>query len=186
MGGKKPAQRRDTVCSASVVRSGHGRTLPESPGRGPSTSCERPRHTPGMRLELTRQGDYGIRAMVALAGQTGTDWLSVPKMSSEMAIPERVLPKVMAGLVRAGLVEGRIGRTGGYRLARAAASITLLDVIAALEPEPDMPACVLRGGPCGLDGRCAVHDAFRGAREAMLQRLDTVSLDDIVRLGPSI
>ena len=62
---------------------------------------------------------------------------------------------------RPGLVVGRRGRTGGYRLARPA--------------ERDHPArdhrrgragaaiqrdCVLRGGPCGLDGRCAVHDAF--------------------------
>ena len=139
-----------------------------------------------MRLELTRQGDYGIRAMVALAGRTETDWLSVPRMSAEMAIPGRVLPKVMAELVRAGLVEGRIGRTGGYRLARPAASITLLDVIAALEPEPETPACVLRDVPCGVDGRCAVHDAFSGARRAMLQRLDTISLDDVVRRGGSI
>jgi len=131
-----------------------------------------------MRLELTRQGDYGVRAMVALAGRSGTGWLSVPRISAQMAIPERILPKVMTELVRAGLVEGRIGRNGGYRLARPAASITLLDVISALEPEPDAHACVLRGGPCGLDGRCVVHDAFAGAREAMLRRLDTVSLDD--------
>lgn len=139
-----------------------------------------------MRLELTRQGDYGIRAMVALAGRSETDWLSVPKISAEMAIPQRVLPRVMADLVRAGLVEGRIGRTGGYRLARPATRISLLDVIAALEPEPDFPVCVLRGGPCGVDGRCAVHEAFSGARQAMLQRFDDVSLDDVVRLGPQI
>lgn len=141
------------------------------------------RHTPGMRLELTRQGDYGVRAMVALAGHSGTDWLSVPRISAEMAIPERILPKVMTELVRARLVEGRIGRTGGYRLARPATSITLLDVITALEPEPDARACVLRGGPCGLDGLCVVHDAFAGAREAMLLRLDTVTLDDFSTSG---
>jgi Rrf2 family protein len=85
----------------------------------------------------------------------------------------------MSDLARAGLIEGRAGRTGGYRLARPAAGITLLDVISAIEPEPDARSCVLRGGPCGLDGRCAVHDAFTGAREAMLERLDTVSLDDV-------
>ncbi len=132
-----------------------------------------------MRLELTRQGDYGVRAMIALAGHSGTDWLSVPRISSEMNIPERILPKVMTELVRAGLVEGRIGRTGGYRLARPAGSITLLDVISALEPEPDARTCVLRGSPCGIDGRCAVHDAFADARESMLRRLDTVSLAEI-------
>jgi Rrf2 family protein len=132
-----------------------------------------------MRLELTRLGDYGVRAMLELATEPGEDWLSVPRISAAMAIPERVLPKVMTDLVRAGLVEGHAGRTGGYRLARSAATITLLDVISAVEPEPDARSCILRGGPCGLDGRCAVHQAFTDARQAMLQRLDTVTLADV-------
>jgi Rrf2 family protein len=132
-----------------------------------------------MRLELTRRGDYGVRAMLALAEHDSQDWLSVPRISAAMQIPEHFLPRVMTELARAGLVEGRPGRTGGYRLARPAATITLLDVIHAVEPEPDSRSCILRGGPCGLDGRCAVHEAFTVAREAMLQRLDTVSLDDV-------
>lgn len=117
--------------------------------------------------------------MLALAGAREADWLSVPRISASMQIPEGFLPRVMTDLTRAGLVEGRAGRTGGYRLAKPPATITLLDVIAAIEPEPDPRSCILRGGPCGLDGRCAVHDAFTDARDAMLQRLDTVTLDDV-------
>ena len=45
-------------------------------------------------------------------------------------------------------------------------------IIAAVEPEPDTRVCILRGGPCGLDGGCAVHLVFADAREAMLERLD--------------
>src|SRR5262245_9217788 len=112
-----------------------------------------------MRLALTRRGDYAVRTMLALATHDGGDWMSVPRISAAMAIPERFLPRVMADLTRAGLVEGRAGRTGGYRLARAASEISLLDVIDAVEPEPEPRSCILRGVPCGVDGRCAVHDA---------------------------
>lgn len=136
-----------------------------------------------MRLELTRRGDYAVRAMLALGQHPGDDWLSVPAVSAAMAIPERFLPRVMADLVEAGLVVGRRGRTGGYRLARPAGAITLLDIIAAAEREPDPRKCILRGGPCGLDGRCAVHDAFTGAREAMLERLGATTLAEVVRAG---
>ena len=134
-----------------------------------------------MRLELTRLGDYGVRAMLELAADPDRDWLSVPRISAAMNIPERVLPRVMTQLVRAGLVEGRAGRTGGYRLAQPSTGITLLDVIVAVEPAPDARSCVLRGSPCGLDGTCIVHDAFTDAREAMLRRLDTITLDDVTR-----
>jgi Rrf2 family iron-sulfur cluster assembly transcriptional regulator len=132
-----------------------------------------------VRLELTRRGDYAVRAMLALAGDSDSDWLSVPRISASMAIPARFLPAVMTDLVRAGLVEGRTGRTGGYRLRRPATSISLLDVIEAVEPEPDPRTCVLRGGPCGRDGLCAVHDAFSAARTSMLARLAEVSLADV-------
>jgi len=137
-----------------------------------------------MRLELTRRGDYAVRTMLALAAHNGDGWLSVARISATMAIPERFLPRVMTELVRTGLVEGRLGRTGGYRLARPASSITLLDVIHAVEPDDGERTCVLRGGPCGRDGLCAVHGVFSDARVALLERLSTAHLDDLVAPEP--
>ncbi len=123
--------------------------------------------------------------MLALAAHPADDWLSVPRISTAMHIPERVLPRVMTELARADLVEGRAGRTGGYRLARSADAITLLDVISAVEPEPDSRACILRGVSCGIDGGCVVHDAFAEARAAMLERLATVTLDRLAGSPPA-
>jgi Rrf2 family protein len=96
-----------------------------------------------------------------------------------MAIPERFLPRVMSDLVRAGLVVGRRGRTGGYRLARPASAISLLEIIGAADPEPEIRRCILRGVPCGIVGKCDVHDAFMDARGAMLARLGDTTLSAI-------
>jgi Rrf2 family iron-sulfur cluster assembly transcriptional regulator len=137
-----------------------------------------------VKLELTRRGDYAVRVMLALAQESGDGWLSVPTVSAAMAIPERFLPRVMVDLVDSGLVVGHRGRTGGYRLARSADSISLLDIIAAAEPEPDPRIFILRGGPCGADGQCAVHDTFTSARAAMLDRLGATTLAEVARKGP--
>ena len=115
----------------------------------------------------------------SLAAHNGTGWLSVARISAAMDIPERFLPRVMTDLVRSGLVEGHLGRTGGYRLARPAASISLLEVIHAVEPDDGQRTCVLRGGPCGRDGSCGVHGVFSDARTAMLDRLSTARLADL-------
>jgi Rrf2 family protein len=133
-----------------------------------------------MRLELTRRGDYAVRAMLALSAPDVDPWLSASRMSSAMSIPERFLPRVLRELARSGLVEARTGRTGGYRLARPAAAITLLDVIVAVEPDDDPRRCILRGIPCGLDGRCAVHASFDEARTAMHSRLAATTLAELV------
>lgn len=132
-----------------------------------------------MRLELTRRGDYAVRAMLALSDPTVEPWLSAARISGAMSIPERFLPRVLRDLARAGLVEARTGRTGGYRLARPSGTITLFDVIAAVEPEDDARRCILRGIPCSPDGRCAVHDTFDQARTAMQGRLAATTLADL-------
>lgn len=134
-----------------------------------------------MRLELTRRGDYAVRTMLALTAVDPRDGpVSARVIAADMSIPGRFLPHVLRDLTRAGLVEARPGRRGGYLLGRPAGSISLLDVIEAAEGEPGTPVCVLRGGPCGRDGRCAVHDVFTDAREVLRERLGATSLADIV------
>lgn len=139
-----------------------------------------------MRLELTKRGDYAIRAMLALAQAPDDELLSVRRIAAEMAIPPRFLPLVMGDLVRARLVEGTPGRAGGYRLARPAGAIRLLDMVEAVEGDSRRTTCVLRGGACRPDRHCEVHDAFFAAQDAMLERLAGVTLGEVTqsRAGP--
>jgi Rrf2 family iron-sulfur cluster assembly transcriptional regulator len=134
-----------------------------------------------MRIELTKRGDYAVRAMVALAVASTDTPLSVRHIAGEMAIPVRFLPQVMADLVRADLVSSTTGRAGGYRLSRPASAISLLDVVEAVEGDSRRGTCILRGGPCGRDGRCGVHDPFVEAQEAMIARLSAADLASIAR-----
>lgn len=133
-----------------------------------------------MRLELTRRGDYAIRAMLALGHSDETTRLSVRRIAASMGIPVAFLPQVMRDLVAAGLVEPMTGRAGGYRLSRPARDITVLEIVESVEGESRRIACVLRGGPCGRDGHCDAHDVFFEAQEAMLRRLQEASLSDLL------
>jgi Rrf2 family iron-sulfur cluster assembly transcriptional regulator len=124
-----------------------------------------------MRMELTKRADYGIRAMLALSRVENGRLLSVRRIAEEMDIPVRFLPQVMGDLAGAGLVRSVTGRAGGYALARPATDVSLLDVIEAVEGDSRRRTCVLRAGPCGLDGHCDVHDAFFAAQDALLGAL---------------
>jgi Rrf2 family protein len=136
-----------------------------------------------MRLELTKRGDYAVRAMLALARGSDNGLLSARRIADAMVIPVRFLPQVLTDLGRAGLVEAVPGRSGGYRLTRAASAISLLDVIEAVEGDSRRRTCVLRGGPCGLDGTCDVHDVFFRGQEALLTELAGSTLADLA--GPA-
>jgi Rrf2 family transcriptional regulator, iron-sulfur cluster assembly transcription factor len=137
-----------------------------------------------MRLELTRRADYGIRAMIAIAASSSDAPLSTPRIAEAMAIPVRFLPQVMADLARVGLVDSTSGRRGGYRLARPASKISLLEIIEALEGDARRRQCVLRSAPCGRDGFCDVHTVFAAAQDALLEAFSAVPLSDLARPSP--
>jgi Rrf2 family transcriptional regulator, iron-sulfur cluster assembly transcription factor len=132
-----------------------------------------------MRLQLTRRGDYAVRAMLAVADAEGA-LITGAQIARRTGVPPSFLPQVMGDLVHAGLVEGHQGRAGGYRLARPASSISLLSVVEAAEGDSRRTTCILRGGPCGADGHCRVHDAFFAGQEAMLT---TLAATDLARLA---
>ena len=132
-----------------------------------------------MRLELTKRGDYAVRAMLTLA-RPGTGQLTAAALADATAIPRNYVAQVMGDLVRASLVANRRGRRGGYTLARPASDVTLLAIVEAVEGESRRRTCVMRGGPCGRDGVvCAVHDAFATAQERANVTLGSVTLADV-------
>ena len=133
-----------------------------------------------MRLELTRRADYAVRAMLAL-GRQPEGLLSGARIAAAMAIPPRFVAQVMGDLVQAGLVEARTGRAGGYRLARGPAEITILEIVEAIEGDARGRTCVLRAGPCAVDGFCDVHEIFSAAEDALLVRLSQATLAGALR-----
>ncbi len=134
-----------------------------------------------MRLELTKRADYAIRAVLALARTPADERRSVRQVAADQRIPARFLPQVMGDLARAGLVEGTVGRSGGYRLARPSTDISLLDVVEAVEGDSRRRSCVLRGGPCALDGVCDVHLVFAAAQADVIGRLRATTLSEAIR-----
>ena len=134
-----------------------------------------------VRLELTRRGSYAIRAVLTLARAERGIVVPARRIAHEMHIPERFLPQVLGDLNRAGIVEARLGRAGGYRLARAPRSVSLLDIIEATEGDTRRQSCVLTGQPCGEAAKpCDVHEMFCAAQEAILERLGSTSIADVL------
>jgi Rrf2 family transcriptional regulator, iron-sulfur cluster assembly transcription factor len=134
-----------------------------------------------VRLQLTRRGDYAIRAALALAELPPGRVLSARAIAEAMSIPGRFVPQVMAALAHGGIVSARSGRKGGYHLARSATDISVLDVVDAVEGDSRRAICVLRGGACRTGGICPVHEVFFAAQEAMLGTLARTTLDEISR-----
>ena len=134
-----------------------------------------------VKLELTHRGAYAIRTVLTLAREDGVEVVSARTIAEREHIPVRFLPQVLGDLSRAGIVEARLGRAGGYRLTKDPRLISVLDVIEAVEGDARRQTCVLTGGQCGLPGLlCDVHTVFAEAQVAILTRLAEASMADVL------
>jgi Rrf2 family protein len=80
---------------------------------------------------IPRAGAYALRALLAMA-EAPERWRSVADLAAEQGLPAPMLEQLLLRLRRAGLLEARRGRHGGYRLSRSAAAIPVGAVLAAV------------------------------------------------------
>ena len=84
-----------------------------------------------MQLALGRKEAYSVEIVMHLAEAPPGVLTKAREVASAVRVPPRYLPQILADLVRARILIAKAGREGGYRLARDAAEITLLDVVEA-------------------------------------------------------
>ena len=77
---------------------------------------------------FTQTTEYALRAMAALALFPGT-LVATSSVAERTKVPSNYLAKVLQQLAAAGLIEGRRGVGGGYKLAKPASQINMLDII---------------------------------------------------------
>jgi Rrf2 family protein len=136
-----------------------------------------------LQLELSSEGRYALRALLYLA------WIgelvTAEKISSEAHIPRRLLARILAKLSHAGLVESEQGRGGGSRLAQPATNITLREAVEAVEGPFAITRCIVENRACGEGAPCALHDAWEEGQRAILEYLDTQTLEEFFVQNPS-
>ena len=125
---------------------------------------------------LTQTTEYALRAVTFLATQVACYKTpsSADKIAAATQIPRRYLPRVMQNLTAEGLVESRCGVQGGYVLARSAESITILDVVNAVEPIKRICHC-----PLNLQSHtslCPLHAELDHAYEVAEQAFANVTI----------
>lgn len=92
---------------------------------------------------LSRAAAIALRALVELAREPAAT-LSVAELARRQQLPQPMLEQILLRLRRAGLVEARRGRQGGYRLAQQAETLPLARVLQAVEV-PRRPSAARRG-----------------------------------------
>lgn len=130
-------------------------------------------------MELTRKGEYAIRGIVFLAQQPPGKVSLISEIAQATDVPQTFLAKIFQSFAKQGLINSSRGTGGGFILGRPAASITLRQVVEAVEG-PIMPnRCLLGSGSCDRDGHCKVHPVWKTVQSHVVGILDGVTIDEL-------
>ena len=132
-------------------------------------------------LQLTRDGEYAVRAVLFLASQPLGKISLISEISKAQDVPKSYLAKIMQHLVKVGLVNSRRGAKGGFFLARHADRITLRQTIEAVEGPIYLNVCLIKKGECPRDEICPVHPVWREAQEKLFSVLESKTMAQLAK-----
>jgi Rrf2 family protein len=159
-------------------------------GRCAALTCRGLAPTLGRVLKVSQKLEYAMRAMIELA-RRADEGVLVParEIAARQQIPLRFLEQQLGALNRGGLVQSFRGAGGGCRLSRAAETITVADIAAAIEGQVFPMGCLEPSDhTCFADSRCGLQGFWGDVAQAVDRVFRETTVADLVarqqEMGP--
>ena len=131
-------------------------------------------------MQITRQADYALRAMLYLARLETNERAATSKIAEEQEIPPSFLAKIISQLSIAGLIHTSRGAHGGVSLARKPSEVSLLEVVEAIDGPISLNECVHDPGVCSFGDNCPIHEVWCEAKEELVRKLRASTFDKLL------
>ena len=135
-------------------------------------------------LRLSKKADYALMAMKHLAIKTESSSTSAREIAEQYDIPIELMAKVLQRLARRGLLTSHQGTRGGYTLSKPTTSISVADIIQAIDGPLTVTACSTGDEQCDQFTKCNVRDPLWRIKDRILDALAQCSLAEISTAEP--
>ena len=130
-------------------------------------------------MNITTKGRYALRIMIDLAGQTGTEPVSLKGISQRQEISMKYLEAIASVLTKAGMITSIRGKNGGYRLTKTPAEYTVGDILRQTEGSLAPVSCLESG--CPNSESCITLPLWAGLDRRIDASLSSVTLADVLQ-----
>ena len=132
-------------------------------------------------MKVSTKSRYGVAAMVDIAQQFGKGPVALRSVAQRQQVSEHYLEQLMSPLRNAGFVRSVRGAQGGYVLAKDPTTITVGDIVRAMEGPIAPVDCLLaekgRDNPyCDKTNACIRRNIWLKMGESITDALDSISL----------
>jgi Rrf2 family protein len=136
-------------------------------------------------MKLTSRSEYALLALVYLARHNSDRFVSIETIASAQGIPPKFLEQILLALKRAKYLSSCKGQRGGYRLARAAGTISLAEVIrlfdGALAPTDSVSRYFYE--PTPIEREKTLIKVFKEIRDFVSDKLENTTLARVAQRG---
>ena len=137
-------------------------------------------------MRVSTRSDYGLRALIELAGHYGGGPLQSSEIALRRHIPEQYLDQLLTALRKAGFIRSVRGPAGGHELVRDPAQVNVREVIEALEGSLS-PVAWLDEPPDMTDHphQCGQREIWERIRDATSAILESYTVADLLEREPT-
>lgn len=136
-------------------------------------------------IRMTKQADYGIVLLTRMAAEPGR-LFNASELAEEAQLPQPTVSKVLKILAREGLLASQRGVKGGYALERDPETVSVADIISALEGPIAITECIDESpGLCSQEAFCPVRGNWHRINDAIRRALAAITLAEMVHPLPS-
>lgn len=124
---------------------------------------------------LSTTTTYALRILTTLAQAEGR-LLSAADINCTTGIARQYLRRQLTKLANAGVIISHRGKSGGFRLAKAANSIFISEIIEIIDGLESLNACILGLDECKRETRCELHTIWTEPKQKLLETFSTTSI----------
>ncbi|GIW63065.1 MAG: hypothetical protein KatS3mg090_0891 [Patescibacteria group bacterium] len=126
---------------------------------------------------ISNSSEYGLLILEQV--KDCKEYVPLAEIVKKLKLPKRFVARVSAELVKAGLLDSKEGRNGGYRLSEEFYKLTLLDYLKIFE-KTDMVKCIDKNFKCRYSKNCSHKHPFAKIQQILLENLQQYKLSSII------
>ncbi|HBH84019.1 MAG: hypothetical protein A2X05_09330 [Bacteroidetes bacterium GWE2_41_25] len=135
---------------------------------------------------LSNSCRYGIRAIIYLAGKKPANHKTgIKQIGSDLDLPAPFLGKILQQLAKQKILKSLKGPNGGFSMLKDPNTVTLYDVVVAIDGEDTFTNCVIHNGTCRCIDRtkkpCTIHDDYAKTRSELIYLFKNKTIYDLVQ-----
>lgn len=128
-------------------------------------------------ISIPKKIEYSL-TLVGYLSKNSQRSVSLAEVAKKLSLPYRFLGQLAGPLKKAGIVEGKEGKSGGYRLTGNWADKSVFDVMESLGENKNLVKC-LSGGGCQRVGVCRMAKVWKRVEESFVKELKKIKLSDL-------